>query len=391
MKKVLLTTSALAGASLMAAAPAQAEAPVMTFSGALAYEMVFFGGDQAAAGTGVNITANEQQSEFVWDARGSADNGLNYRANVQWRYPAGGGANTGSFDEMWLDFTGGFGRVYIGQEDGVSDLVAGTSGHSVQVGAWGTDGNNALRHVNFLGLNTGLHYYASHAGMTSDANKIGYVTPNFAGFQAGISYSPNSGAGQTAGSNNDGNAHAIELAAGWDGSFGDVTVGVDGSYGWADAQDGGTLTPRATNPLTGAVTPASILTDQEDIGAYMVGGTVGFAGFQLAAAYLDNGDSGCTKANANCDAGDGYNVGASYNFGPGGVSVMWQESSDDLNGDSREDEASILHAGINYNIAEGLSTHLNAYWFDLENESGSGVATNSNDATVVILGTRVTF
>jgi outer membrane protein OmpU len=370
MKKVLLTTSALAGASLMAA-PATADAPVMTFSGALAYEIVMFGGDVAQAGTGTNITANEQQSELVWDARGSADNGLNYRANLQWRALTG---NTGAFDESWIDFTGGFGRLYIGSEDGVSDLVAGTSGHSVQVGTWGTDGNNALRHVNFLGIGTALGYYASHAGMTGDANKIGYITPNFGGFSAGVSYSPNSSTAQAAGTNNDANANAFEFAAGWSGAFGDVTLGVDGSYGIADDQSG-TLGTRAP----------------EDVGAYMVGATVGFAGFQVAGAWLDNQDSNCAAAVANCDAGDGWNIGASYNFGPGAVSVMWQTSESDTDGNGRSDEADILHAGVNYRIAEGLSAHLNGYWFDLENEAGSGVATNSNDATVVILGTRITF
>jgi outer membrane protein OmpU len=369
MKKVLLTTSALAGASLMAA-PATADAPVMTFSGALAYEIVMFGGDVAQAGTGTNITANEQQSELVWDARGSADNGLNYRANLQWRALTG---NTGAFDESWIDFTGGFGRLYIGSEDGVSDLVAGTSGHSVQVGTWGTDGNNALRHVNFLGIGTGLGYYASHAGMTGDANKIGYITPNFGGFSAGVSYSPNSSTAQAAGTNNDGNANAVELAAGWSGAFGDVTVGIDGSYGFADDQSG-------VNGVT-----------QEDVGAYMVGATVGFAGFQIAGAFLDNDDSNCTTTVNNCDAGDGWNVGASYNFGPGAVSIMWQSSESDTDGNGQSDEADILHAGVNYRIAEGLSAHLNGYWFDLQNEAGSGVQTNSNDATVVILGTRITF
>lgn len=374
MKKVLLTTSALAGASLLTAGTAAAEAPVMTFSGALAYEMVAYGGDQADAGTGFNVTANEQQSELVWDAKGSADNGLNYRANIQWRWANGGaGGNAGTFDEAWIDFTGSFGRLYIGGEDGVSDIVGGTAAQSTQVGTWGTDGNNALRHVNFLGMNTALLYYNSHAGMTGDANKIGYITPNFSGFQAGVSYSPNSTFLQQQGANNDGNANAWELAAGWSGSFSDVSLAINGSYGFADDQSG-------TNGVT-----------RDDVRGYMIGGQVGFAGFAVSASYFNNDDSNCNKATVNCDAGDGYNVGASYSFGPGAVSISWQDAQDDTDGNNRDDEAKILHAGVNYTIAEGLSAHLNGYWFDLENESGSGVATNSNDATVFILGTRVSF
>ncbi|MEQ9457486.1 MAG: porin [Alphaproteobacteria bacterium] len=372
MKKVLLTTSALAGASLLTAGTAAAEAPTVSFSGAVTYEMIWNGGDVPAAGTGFNISANEQQSELVWVASGSSDNGLNYGARLDWRVLAGGGAS--AFDESWVDVSGSFGRIYLGQEDGVIDLIASHSGHSMQVGTWGTDGNNALRHVSYLGLNTGLHYYASHSAQTSDNNKIGYVTPNFSGFQAGVAFTPNSAAAQAAGTNNDNDANAFEVAVAWNGDLGDVALGIGGGYAIADDQS----STNGTQP-------------PEDQNSYNIGATVGFAGFTVGAAYINNEDSNCAAATTTCDAGDGWNIGAGYNFGPGAVSIMYQTAEDDTDGNGRSDESAVVHAGINYTIADGLSTHLNGYWFDLENEAGSGVATNSNDAQVIILGTRVSF
>lgn len=391
MKKTLLGASALVGVASFAAAPAlAAEAPEISFSGALGYEAVWHDGDQEAAGTGLNITGNEQQSELVWSATGTADNGLEYGANVQWRW-LGAGAGAGGFDESYMDFRGGFGRVYLGSEDGVSDLVAGTAGHTVQVGTWGTDGNNALRHFTVPGgMSTTLHYYQSHAGMTSDSNKIGYVTPSFGGFSAGISYSPDGNTGQAAGVNNGGAQKVTEIAAGYNGSFGDVSLTVDGSYGFGSDEAGGTISGATLNN-NGTITAGGANTgDQEDIGAYQLGAMVGFAGFNVAGAYGDNDDSGCLKATNNCDAGSYWNLGAGYSFGPASVSVMYQEGTSDPDGDNQEDESEIFHAGVSYTVAEGLSTYANYYNMDFQADGGTTLA-NRNEADILILGSRITF
>lgn len=388
MKKVLLASSALLGASAFVAGSAYAEKPVMTFSGSLAYEMVFSDGDQPAAGDGSAITANEQMSELVWDAKGSTDAGLNYQANAQWRYTAG---NTGAFDETWLKFSGGWGSVILGSDDPVSDIVAGTAGHSVQAGTWGTDGNNALRNTSYLGLATATHYYQSSIGMTSDSNKISYITPNFAGFQAGVSFTPQSGVtGQAVETNNPSKENVVDLAASWGGEFGGVGLKFDASYQFGEDAAGGTVAGFTQNATTGAITPGgAITTDQEDINSYMIGGMVNFAGFGLAAGYFDNQDSGVTKG-SNGDAGSGFNIGGSYSFGPGSVSVMYQNSTDDLNGDNLEDESTIYHVGTTYTIADGLNAYGSYYNISLDNEGGNTNA-NQNDAQVVIIGTRVSF
>jgi len=370
MKKVLLASSALLGASAFAAGSAYAEKPVMTFSGSLAYEMIFADGDQADAGVGHSISANDQMSELAWDARGSTDAGLNYRANVQWRYTNGA---AGSFDESWLQFSGGWGSIVLGGDDPVSDTIAGTAGHTFQEGTWGTDGNNALRNVNFLGLATGTHYYQSSAGMTGDANKISYTTPNFGGFQAGVSYTPQGVAfQQTQQVNDNANDQVLDLAAGWGGEFGGVGLKFDGSYQMGEDNSG----------TAGA--------DREDLRSYMLGASITFAGFGLGAGYFNSEESNTAKGVANADGGEGFNVGGSYSFGPGSVSLMYQNSTDDLNGDNLEDESTIYHAGVTYTIADGLNAYGSYYNMSIDNEGGN-VAANQNDAQVVIIGTRVTF
>ncbi len=379
MKKALFGTSAIAGAAALAAGSAFAgEAPQVTFSGAVAYELQFADGGREDAGQGFRIGGNEQQSEFVWDARGTADNGLEYGANVQWRWMRG----DRGFDESYIDVRGSFGRIYLGGEDTVTDLIAGTSGHSVQVGSWGTDGNNALRNVNFVLTDSVFHYYNSAAGMTGDANKIGYITPNFGGFQAGISFTPDGGdQQQITGGDNASQSMVTDIAAGWGGDLGGVGLKVDAGYQFGSDE--------ATNPDV----------EEEDISSYQIGASVSFAGFGLAAGYLDNGDSGCNKATAGCDDGSGWNVGASYNFGAGSISTMYQNTEQNRNGfDNSEDRAEIWHLGSSFTIAEGMSAYANYYYMDTEQAIAQNqltvanqAATVGNHAHVLLIGTRVTF
>lgn len=381
MKKTLLATSALIGASVLVAGAANAgEAPVVSFSGALSYEYIFDDNDARAANgsDGHVITANEQQSELVWDARGTADNGLEYGANIQWR-AMGVGAAAGAFDEAYLDFRGSWGRLFIGAEDGVDGLII-PDANGIQVGTWGTDGNGAIRadnSISTVGATTSLAYYHDPIHYSGDSNKIGYLTPSFSGFQAGVSFAPDPG--DTARSNfaDGGNAathgtNNVELAAAYNGDFGGVGVGIGGSYGFADGNQGGTQ---------------SSVNGVEDVSSWRVGASISVAGFSFAADYLDNGDSLCSSAvGSQCDAGDGWAVGAAYSFGPGAISASWQ-TSDETNTAGTDIEVDVFHAGLNYQVAEGLSARINGYHFSSE----STAVANDPDSTVVIVGTRVTF
>lgn len=377
MKKTLLATSALIGASVLAAGAAHAgEAPVVSFSGALAYEYIFsdnearnFATGAAGSENGHGLTANEQQSELIWDARGTADNGLEYGANIQWR-AMGANATAGAFDEAYLDFRGSWGRLYIGSEDGVDGLIV-PDANGVQVGTWGTDGNGANRAettMNVIGVNTASGYYHDPLHYTGDSAKIGYLTPSFGGFQAGVSFAPDPNDDTRSDFTDEGTSNGVELAAAYNGDFSGVGFGIGGSYGFADSN----------NTVSGVAV--------EDIESWRIGASISVAGFSFAADYLDNGDSSCNATSAVCDAGDGWSVGAAYSFGPAAVSASWQ-TFEQTNNAGANIELDVLHAGLNYQVAEGLSARINGYHFSGE----STAVANDPDSTVVIVGTRVTF
>lgn len=371
MKKALLTTSALAGASLLlSGVAAQAAAPEMTFSGALSYVYVLQSNsnDHKLPGTGNRITANDQQSEFVWDAKGTTDGGLGYTANVQWRY-MNGDDPSGAFDEAWVDINGSFGRIYMGGEDGVAGLVGEISATNIQAGAWGTDSANAWRSINLLGTSSGLMYWATPIGEQGDNNKIGYVSPSFGGFQIGVSFKPGANKFRQAGptADNGTNINSTEVAARYDGSFGDVSFGLAGAYINGKNKAGG-----------------------DDTGSYQIGGSVGVGPLTVAAAFLDNGTSNCAPAAAGCDAGSAWNVGAAYSAGPAYLSASYQDGSSDTDGNDQDDSGKIIHLGAQVGIADGLSAYANYYNADIKDDGGLTDATK-NKADVLLLGTKVSF
>jgi len=370
MKKNLLGTTWLAGVAMLAAGPVAVagEAPELIFSGNLSFEYIFVDNDtRNVNGTdGHVITANEQQSELVWDARGVADNGLEYGANIQWR-ALGVDAEAGAFDEAWIDFRGDFGRFYIGAEDGVTDLWVPSS-KDVQVGSWGTDGNGANRAQTAIAGANAKHLYSNTiAGHTLDANKIGYLTPSFSGFDAGISFAPDTDNTRSSFSASNDFANSLELVGRYRGDVGNV--GVELAVGYVTAKAG---------------TSAPTNTELEDFDGYLVGAQIDYGGFSVASQWYDNDDSACPVGNAFCDAGTAWNIGASYTAGPAAFSLQWQIAEQtDNNGVGLG--ADVYHAGFNYNIAEGLSARANGYHFD-----GDQGVTNE-DSTVLILGTRVQF
>ena len=112
------------------------------------------------------------------------------------------------------------------------------------------------------------------------------------------------------------------------------------------------------------------------------------SGFSVAANWLDNDESLCPTGNAVCDSGQAWAVGASYSFGPGAISVSYQAAEETFANGS-EAESDIFHAGLNYQVAEGLSARINGYHItaDQVNTAGNPDA----DSSVLIVGTRVQF
>src|SRR5690606_27287688 len=124
---------------------------------------------------------------------------------------------------------GGFGRFEIGGTDGSAFKMHYTS-------PWFVPGNG-VDSPNILNLpsTVNISRHSTFSLMAADANKVTYFTPRFAGFQLGLSYTPDvsyngpnpNGLGALPGGTLGRIDNVVEVALNYAGSFGSVDLGVD--------------------------------------------------------------------------------------------------------------------------------------------------------------------
>jgi outer membrane protein OmpU len=106
--------------------------------------------------------------------------GIEYGARIELE---GDTSRTANGDETWVYLRGGFGELRLGDEDGSADMDgAAVSAATLAAGTGGLDADvldtfGAVRTIDPFG--------------TSDATKIRYMSPAFAGFRIDASYTPN--------------------------------------------------------------------------------------------------------------------------------------------------------------------------------------------------------
>jgi hypothetical protein len=225
-------------------------------------------------------------SEIHIRADGETDGGTKYGSKVELEVDE---ASTINADEVGLYFSGGFGRVELGDDDGAEDVMY-VGGEDAQAGTGGIDGDTRnLAPVQF--------------NDTSDATKATYFTPRLAGFQLGASFTPDTGNFGAGTGNSSGNdiENSIGAGANWTGELGPVNLTLSGVLLYGDNEGNGA--------------------DSKD---WAVGGLLGFGGLTAGLGYNSQDDRG-GKA-------DIVNAGLKYGFGPANVSVGYTyNDNDDVN------------------------------------------------------------
>lgn len=309
MKKILLGTTALVAASLIAGQAMAAEKPSVKVGGFTQWN--FFSSTNSNASGTHTLTADD--SEVIITASGKADNGLGYGAKIEME---GDATNSGN-DETVMWVSGSWGKIEIGSEDGAADRLAVTT-----PSGWGDGGANGdyddVSGESFKGLDW-------DGSETGDANKITYFGSAGA-VSFGASFAPDT---ETEGDDREtggGHNSAIELGAKYSGESGGMkfTVGAAGAFGSSDD---------AT---------------KEDLSAYQIGASVSSGGWTVGAHYVDDGDSGRT---AGLDQ-DLWAVGAQYKTGPWTVGAHYVNAE---GGDATADDNTVISAGFTYAVAPGLS------------------------------------
>ena len=371
MKKVLLASTALAGASLLATS-ANAGTPIVgdnqevTISGNVRFSIHAAGQDVRNPGGGNNkgetrgYKFQTDESEVKFAARAAADNGLEFGLEIEILTEPG---DAGGSDEAWifLQFEGA-GRVELGDQDGAADRIL-VDASDVAAGRGGFDGPPGT-----------LFNFGSVArtgpgnNITGDATKVTYFTPRFGGFQAGASFTPdvNQTGGAAEPDNNNTYSNVVSLGANFQQTFNNVGVIISAVGEFGENED--------TSAATGF----------EDAELWAVGANVTFGGFAIGAGYHDRRDTGITKvaSAAGADAGSWFDVGASYTTGPWKIWAGYFRSENDQAGASKA-EMDFGTVGVTYNVAPGLSVKTDLNYIDVKN-GFTGTQTNNEGYTFVL-------
>ena len=343
MKKLLLATVAVSGLAL-AAAPAYAEVNLEVggyFKGYGAYS------DTDSQDSSFDII---RDTELHIGGETTLDNGLTVGAHFEVSVDGG---DTSEIDESYLYFSGDWGRVNFGNEDGAAYLL--------QVAAPSADSNiDGLRQfVSPFGFDAtgGLTASGSRDNavdyaqdVTRGSDKFTYLTPNFNGFQAGISYTSSNNAAGDFGLDTTTDS-VIEGAVRYEGQFQNV----------------------------GVIAGAGYTTAEEDYDAFNVGLDLDIAAFGIGAAYLsEEGEDAGVDAEE-----DTIVVGVDYTSGPFKLGASYLN----LDGEAGTTDYDLdrYTVGATYQYGPGMSLRGSVQYFDGE------YGTADDDGTAVVIGTQINF
>ena len=355
------------------------------------------------------------EAELQLNVSGTADNGLNYGFKIEIN------ANTTDntvVDEARLQFSGGWGTLQMGDEDGAEDIM--NYGGESLMGATGgfdgdqddylfrpaegvtsnfvitNDGGNEIYNFQAIGGNdVGLAApsYATIAGDTGDATKISYFSPRFSGFQVGASLTPTPNNGDDFKADGDWENH-YGIGANYDNSFGGLRIRASVVYS------------AASNMATVGGWPDANADAFADVSAWSVGGIVGWGPFSLGGNYTDNGDSGQPMVYDWVNPGiitapvetSYWNVAAGFETGPIYFSAGYFASTLTY-GMPGVDDSTYTHIALtaDYTVAPGLGVYaeinmisdelIGGVWFE-PMPAGQSL---TNDTTSLVLGANISF
>jgi len=383
MKKVLLGTSALLGAGLVASPAFAADGIKLSVGGFFktAYMVNFDDDSEGEAGNERNTDGFFSDSEIYFRGSTVLDNGLEVGARVELE----GETDSDQIDEAWIFFSGGFGEIHIGSED---EALA----NNCIVPPGGT-GNFSAYSPNQWGANSlTSNTVCTGVDDRGDAQKILYVTPSFAGFQVALSYTPNGG--------DERHTDGVGPHLGMPGNSDDESrhnVSIYATYSYEG--DGWGLTWGGGASFEGHVEQVEAGADREEQDFYQTGLNLSFGNFAVGGVfeYFNDAASFNGDAGANAQDGDFWVAGAgiSYSFDPFTVGLQYSHREDDIEVDNSDDsdyqQDRIVLTG-NYAMGPGIAIdgELGYTWQDVSGPAFDE-GDDNYDSFEIGIGTNFTF
>ena len=329
------------------------------------------------------LVDQKHNSEICVIGQTTLDSGLTIGINVQIE------ANTESdqIDESYLFIQSPtMGQLIVGDENNAGYLLHVTapdggisldSGDLCNLRAFET--GTATQAAGYGGL--GANLFDSPTCTTNlrindnDSGKFTYITPRFAGLQAGVSYIPNLEAGGDNNSaltkigtgdngRNSGLKNGVAGGLNYTETFGDVGIQASGGAMWAESFSGGA---NGSN--------ANLL-------AYNAGAQFSFAGFSVGGGWLyvpqgqrnvvsaaQAGTTGATAGSPIRSNGMSWTAGGAYEFGPYkiGLDYMYGENNKTTSGGKDRLTQAIVSGS--YALGPGIKLVGGVFYYDWEEEN----------------------
>jgi predicted porin len=354
---------------------------------------------------GVNTAQGRQRNDFRTEAEinlyadGVAANGMRYGAVFELQMdamttPAGTGTGV-DYDELYGFVKGSWGELRFGQEDSAANLLQIRRPATLWMGdsdVWDE-------------FTVSSGYIIAPVGDGNDATKIIYLSPQFFGFDAGVSYAANRGEGEqttiatsTTSFQRDrlGLENEISAALRYRGTFGPVGVGASFVGQFADA---------ASQAANG--TP--VASKDQNITTYAAGLLLRAYGFALGGDYTW-GNYRTTPGNGTIaqgiDGSDQWSVGLTYTIGALSLGGMYSQGTQDNGGTVADRTQTYLGLGVAYVLAPGMTLFANYNQIEdeniplaaptragatLTNFGTAGSPDRTRDITVLAAGVRIAF
>ncbi len=384
MNKLLLGTTALVGASLLMAGGAYAAKPKVKWGGSIEFqaggsdqdiEDQAFGGAAGTASKGPSLGYGfRTNSELKFNASGKTDAGMKWKAEVQLEAdtnvgpPSKQGSET-VIDETWIRFSGSWGKLTVGNQDGVEvDYLVSSDSATGKAGSGGIDGSWD-DFIDARPVNGRLWDEVDDNEDTSDATKIIYYTPRVGGFGAGISFTPDTGANGQAHSTSDDSEdeqNSFAFGADFKKKFGGVKVHIAAAGHIGDSED----------------------EDLEDVEAWSVGASVGFGGWKIGANYMNKGDSLEKKSDTFDNDAWAWTAGIGYSQGPVHLGVSYLHSEVEVD-EVDDDESDTIVVGATYVLGGGARVFADVFWLD--QDAGDPASVSENEGVGFLVGVGVKF
>lgn len=340
MKKILLGSTAIVAAGMIASAPAGAASKIKMKIGGYMEQWVGYvsnddGVDQDFSGFDVKSDA-----EVMFKGSTKLDNGMTVGVNVQLEANSNQGDQ---IDESYIILKGGFGEINLGSENSAqykmhyapSDYGIGMNSgdESSWVATIADAGGDKISKSGMFRAPLGSTYV--EVTRANDSEKITYYTPRVEGFQLGVSYSPDSNQDSNGMPNRDtNNTDLVMVGANFKRNMGGMSIGVSAGYGTVtDAPSAaGSLEPSATN----------------------FGVKIGMGGMSAGVSMASFEDHG---------SGDGtsINAGVAYSSGKMGVSLAYLHGERDGSGTTGagdldgQSESDVFHLSAKYSLGGGVT------------------------------------